>query len=221
MHDHKIGQYLEKLRLSCGYSLRKAALLSGLSHGYIRDVELGVNRKSPKGSEIIPTPQTLSKFADAYNADFNELMRIAGHIQSARSEKNSFKLVEINLYSVLYIRVDDGNLVSYHLPEQILIEEKSLHEYMILEEKLENRHFFRVHSGVYANLAQIRAFDEKNSRIYFDENMEGKYVDITWMRASKYRTAIKRAIIKNADKSIEIKLAPVAPQVMVVRNIVE
>jgi transcriptional regulator with XRE-family HTH domain len=215
--EQNIGSHLEALRLSCGYSLREASKKSGLSHGYIRDVELGVNRKS--GSQIIPMPQTLRKFGYAYGANFNDLMRIAGHIGTEETEEKTYDLVELNLFSVLYVQVDEYNHVNYHLLDRVYTEEKSLHEYMILEEQLESNHFLRTHIGIYANLNQIRAFDEKNSRIFFDERLAGKYVDIPWLRASKFRSDINRAIEKNNNMDMEIKLQPKNKLSMIVRSI--
>lgn len=59
-------------------TLREAAEKSGLSHTYIRDLELGVNRKTK--TPINPSPETLKRLASAYNYDYNELMKKAGYI---------------------------------------------------------------------------------------------------------------------------------------------
>jgi transcriptional regulator with XRE-family HTH domain len=217
--NENIGLHLKKLRVSCGYSLREAAKISRLSHGYIRDVEIGANNKS--GNQIVPMPQTLRKFAHAYRADFNNLMRIAGHFEVLDTEKIPYHLIEVDINSVLFVQVNCENRVNYHLVNDVYIEEKSLHEFMILEQKLEINHFLRVHSGIYVNLNQIYAFDEKNGRIYFDEKMSSKYVDITWNRTSKFRSTIKQAISRNTNTTLEIKLSPKQQIFMVVRNISE
>ncbi|WP_169091023.1 helix-turn-helix domain-containing protein [Paenibacillus sp. PL91] len=203
---NQIGSHLEKLRISCGYSLRKAAQLSGLSHGYIRDVELGTNRKN--GSVIIPMPQTLRKFAEAYDGSYDELMVLAGHTVSNERVLPSFTFVELDLKSVLYVQVDYNNMINYHLPENVLSEVKSLHDYMLLEQKLEQNNFLRVQSGNFANLKLIKFFDEKYGRIYFSSDGKGKYVEITWTRASKYRNSIKSAILKNNKIDIALILCP-------------
>lgn len=216
--EQNIGTHLEALRLSCGFSLREAARRSGLSHGYIRDVELGVNRKN--GAQIVPMPQTLRKFADAYRADYNLLMRIAGHVHTPEVEESPFEFIELDLSSVLFIQVDEDNRVNYHLQSSVYIEEKSLTEYMMLEEKLEAASFLRVHSGIYANLGHVRALDEKTGRIYFDNRMAGKYVEISWIRVQKYHSTISRAIAKNNELNMEIKMGSASKQAMVIRNIV-
>lgn len=72
----EFGLFLENLRGKL--SLREAAEKSGLSHAYIRDLELGKNRKTK--APISPTPETLKRLADAYNYDYEELMIKAGYI---------------------------------------------------------------------------------------------------------------------------------------------
>ncbi len=73
-----LGQFLEQLRGKM--TLREAAAKSGLSHTYIRDIELGVNRKTK--APIKPSPETLKSLAKAYDYPFIDLMKKAGHLQS-------------------------------------------------------------------------------------------------------------------------------------------
>lgn len=79
---NELGEFLEKLRGKM--SLRKAAEKSGLSHTYIRDLELGVNRvtKTP----IRPTPETLDRLSTAYNYPYEELMKIAGYTKTINDQ---------------------------------------------------------------------------------------------------------------------------------------
>lgn len=200
MNDN-LGSHLKKLRLSCNYSLRKAAQLSGLSHGYIRDVELGGKRTN---GIIVPMPQTLRKFAEAYDTSFDELMLLAGHLDSEIEFKPSYTFIEIDLHTVLFVEVDNENKINYHLANETLSEEKSLHDYTLLEEKLEQHNFIRVHSGTFANLKHIRFFDEDNGRIYFSADGQGKYISITWMTASKYKNILKRAVARNNNNGMNI-----------------
>lgn len=74
---NELGEFLEKLRGK--RSLREVAEKSGLSHTYIRDLELGVNRVSK--TPIRPTPETISKLAEAYNYSYEELMAMAGYME--------------------------------------------------------------------------------------------------------------------------------------------
>lgn len=80
----ELGEFLLKLR--GGMSLRKAAEKSGLSHTYIRDLEVGFNRST--GTDIRPTPETLSKLAEAYDYPYENLMIIAGYMTSGVDIKN-------------------------------------------------------------------------------------------------------------------------------------
>lgn len=79
---NEFGVFLETLRGDM--SLRDAADASGLSHTYIRDLELGVNRVTK--TTIKPTPETLSKLARAYSFPYEELMFKAGYIQEEKIE---------------------------------------------------------------------------------------------------------------------------------------
>lgn len=193
--DISIGKYLEYLRLSCGYSLRHAAKKTKLSHGYIRDVELGNNRSS--GSEIIPMPQTLKKFADAYSASFDELMSIAGHVYTA--PKQEFEFIELDFSTVMYIEVDCNNNVIYHAENCNYIEYKSLHDYVLFEEQLEKNSFLRVQSGLYANLFKIKSYDSSTGRLYFSENTDGLFIKLNWVKAANLNKIILRAIKNNSD----------------------
>ena len=83
----ELSIFLEKLRGKT--SLRRAAELSGLSHAYIRDLELGINRSTK--TPIIPSPDTLKALAKAYNYSYANLLKIAGIIdwkKEAESEVN-------------------------------------------------------------------------------------------------------------------------------------
>lgn len=76
------GLFLEKLRGKT--SLREVANKSGLSHTYIRDLELGVNRKTK--APINPTPETLKRLSEAYNYPYEDLMIMAGYIEKAEED---------------------------------------------------------------------------------------------------------------------------------------
>lgn len=217
--EQNIGSHLEALRLSCGFSLREAAKRSGLSHGYIRDVELGVNRKN--GSQIVPMPQTLRKFAAAYCTDYNQLMRIAGHVLAPEIEECLYEFIELDLSLVLFIQVEEDNRVTYHLQSSVFTEVKSLTEYMQLEKKLESLAFIRVKSGLFANLSNIRAFDKTTTRIYFDESLTGKFLELSWSRAQKYCRAITQAVQMNSNLALEVRMEkPSKKPRMTIRNIV-
>lgn len=75
---NELGALLESVRIKKNLSLREAAELTGLGHSYIRDLELGINRKT--GKKVVPSIQSLRKIANAYDLDMYELLCKAGLI---------------------------------------------------------------------------------------------------------------------------------------------
>lgn len=75
---NELGSLLESVRIQKKLSLREAAELTGLGHSYIRDLELGINRKT--GKKVVPSIQSLRKIANAYDLDMYELLYKAGLI---------------------------------------------------------------------------------------------------------------------------------------------
>lgn len=91
--DHKeFGKFLEGLRGKI--PLRDVAKKSGLSHTYIRDLELGVNRKTK--APIQPSHDTLKRLSQAYDFDFEELLRLAGVLEAPVDEKSDATEQAIN-----------------------------------------------------------------------------------------------------------------------------
>lgn len=79
--ENELGQYLEKVRQNKQLALRDVAEISGLGHTYIRDLELGINRKT--GKNITPSSETIKKIAEAYDLDYYDLLDKAGIIDLA------------------------------------------------------------------------------------------------------------------------------------------
>ncbi|MGF7035344.1 transcriptional regulator with XRE-family HTH domain [Paenibacillus mucilaginosus] len=75
----EFGRHLEVLRGSM--SLREAARKSGLSHAYIRDLELSRNRST--NTPIVPSPETLKRLANAYGYSYIDLMIESGLISES------------------------------------------------------------------------------------------------------------------------------------------
>lgn len=71
-----IGEFLRQLRGKMTY--REASEKSGLSHSYIRYLEMG--KRPGTNTPINPTPETLKCLAKAYNYDYEELMEKAGYL---------------------------------------------------------------------------------------------------------------------------------------------
>lgn len=77
-----IGKQLEQARKSLGWSLRQAEQISGVSNGYISQIEHG---------EAEPSPDILQRLGKAYGIPFDVLMETAGYI-SKRSEPRQQKI---------------------------------------------------------------------------------------------------------------------------------
>lgn len=77
MERSELGLYLEELRGKM--SLREAAKRSGLSHTYIRDLEMGINRGTK--TAIKPSTESLKALADTYNKPLETLLEKAGYIE--------------------------------------------------------------------------------------------------------------------------------------------
>lgn len=87
MKNNELGALLESVRTERKLSLRDAASLTGLGHSYIRDLELGINRKT--GKKVVPSIKSLQKIATAYNLDIYELLNIAGLIDIDELKENT------------------------------------------------------------------------------------------------------------------------------------
>jgi HTH-type transcriptional regulator, competence development regulator len=109
-HDNELGKLLEELRGN--RSLREISQLTGLSHTYIRDIELG--RRRVTNTPIKPSAYTLKKFADVYNYSFVELMRLAGLEDELRDHFST----EHDLHKVLTSDSEDVVYKGVRLSEQ-------------------------------------------------------------------------------------------------------
>ncbi len=71
-------EFLKKKRNLLKLSLRNAADKIGISHSYLSNLEKGIDPRT--GSPIKPTPETLKLIADAYELDYDSLMKLAGYL---------------------------------------------------------------------------------------------------------------------------------------------
>lgn len=77
-----IGKQLEQARKSLSWSLRQAEQASGVSNGYISQIE---------HEEAEPSPDVLQRLAKAYGIPFEVLMESAGYIMK-RAEPSQHKV---------------------------------------------------------------------------------------------------------------------------------
>lgn len=81
---YELGELLKRLRGKL--SLREAADRSGLSYSYISSLEKGKHPRT--GAPINPTPDILRSLAKAYNYPYEELMKLAGHLDKGSKEES-------------------------------------------------------------------------------------------------------------------------------------
>ena len=80
----ELGLLLEKLRGK--RTLRDVSEKTGLSHTYIRDLELGIRRTT--GKPIRPSAHVLKKLADEYQYPLEDLMRAGGYEDILREDQS-------------------------------------------------------------------------------------------------------------------------------------
>lgn len=76
----EVGRQLEQTRTSRGWSLRQAEKASGVSNGYISQIERG---------EVEPSPDVLRRLGAAYGIPFEVLMAAAGYITKRAKPRES------------------------------------------------------------------------------------------------------------------------------------
>ncbi|WP_297967935.1 helix-turn-helix domain-containing protein [uncultured Anaerovibrio sp.] len=74
----KLAQILREKRAAMNLSLRSAAELIGISHTYLDKLEKGIDSRT--GVSNKPTPDTLKLISEAYNLDYNDLLKMCRYI---------------------------------------------------------------------------------------------------------------------------------------------
>lgn len=87
--ENTFGKYLMKVRQSKKMSIRKLAMKSGVSAGYLSNVETGKNNT--------PTPNVIKKIAESLNITYEEMMIQAGYMREQKDAvyELSSKLLEV------------------------------------------------------------------------------------------------------------------------------
>ncbi|TVY06690.1 helix-turn-helix domain-containing protein [Paenibacillus cremeus] len=195
------GKFLENLRGVM--SLREAARKSGLSHAYIRDLELERNRST--NDRITPSPDTLQKLSAAYGYPYTELMIKAGHLVSGDLHNAPTKQsANVDLPSVHYIELGAKEITYYTHKIKICQSIESLIDFSSFLDQLEEHEFKKMDMDLYVNFNHIRKYDERKGLIYFDEEGAGSSVTISAIRQRKYHDLILRKVANNTGKSLEI-----------------
>jgi SOS regulatory protein LexA len=91
-------EYLKSIREEKGFSVRRLAEISGISHTYLSQVETG--------KRGVPSPDILRKLYKPLDIEYNELMKRAGHITTDLSPETK-KLMQMNELSELIDKAKD------------------------------------------------------------------------------------------------------------------
>lgn len=107
-----VGDHLKEARQSLGWSLRRAEVESGVSNGYISQVERG---------DVEPSPAVLLKLSNAYALEYDYLMEVAGYI--TRREETASPLTEripAHLFSTISQLNDDEWKIAQDLMKNLI-----------------------------------------------------------------------------------------------------
>ncbi|MFC0212342.1 helix-turn-helix domain-containing protein [Paenibacillus chartarius] len=191
------GKFLEGLRGRM--SLREAAQKSGLSHAYIRDLELEKNRST--NDKIKPSPETLKKLSEAYNYSYTELMRRAGYLRESLSDRH--QVVDIDLHHILYIEVSAKEITYYAHDVKVIKSIESLVDFTEFLENLERHGFKKLDNDLFVNLHQVRKYNDRDGKLYFTPDGQGSSVTISALRQKRFHDLILRSVARNNNTSLE------------------
>ncbi|MGG1556120.1 helix-turn-helix domain-containing protein [Paenibacillus ferrarius] len=177
--NNQFGKFLESLRGKA--SLRKAALKSGLSHAYIRDLELGRNRST--NDSIKPSPETLRKLAAAYQFPYTDLLKRAGYLEDAVPVR---ALLDTPLDEVWYVEfgVQSVRFVSPEGKKEEYVD--SLIALTNFIEALTERQFVKVDAHLFVNLHKIKKYAPIEGKLYFDLYKDEPYLLVAAIAQRKH-----------------------------------
>lgn len=113
MDDNRFGDYIRKMRREQNITLTELAQETGLSQGYLSQIE--------RGDRPIPSIEILTKLKDSLDADAIEFMNKAGFIPHVESlgEAFGFKKVRSKNFTDLYTLLDRTDLDLYYKTNKI------------------------------------------------------------------------------------------------------
>lgn len=190
------GKFLETLRGKL--SLRKVASKSGLSHAYIRDLELGRNRTT--NDVIKPSPDTLRKLSQAYQYPYTDLLIKAGYLEEDSSSQTSF---QIRLDNVWYVEFGIKS-IQYVSPDGIMEENvESLVAFTSFIEALTDHHFVKLDMHLFVNLNKIKKYAPLEGKLYFNDYEEGPSVTIAALPQKKFHQTLLEYEARNTGFVVE------------------
>lgn len=193
------GKFLESLRGKM--SLREAASKSGLSHAYIRDLELERNRST--NEKIKPSPVTLKKLSDAYKFSYTELMEKAGYLEKENPDGQN-KPVPLPLSDILFIEISPSEMYYHTRLGKRKFPMYSLLDFSHFLDELEEQGFKKMDADLFVNLSHVKQYNVSEGKLYFDPLGVSVCVTIAAFRQKKYHDLIIRSIAKNKGQDLEI-----------------
>ncbi|MEC0230201.1 helix-turn-helix domain-containing protein [Paenibacillus alba] len=194
------GKFLESLRGKM--SLREAAHKSGLSHAYIRDLELERNRST--NEKINPSPVTLKKLSDAYNISYTDLMAKAGYLENEQElMAEQAEQEQVAMSDAMYIEVTSKEIIFHTRLGQINRSVNSLLDFSLFLDQLDEQGFKKMDTDLFVNLNYVQKYVEREGKLYFDPLGIGKYVVIAAIRQKKYHDLLIRSVAANTGKALE------------------
>ncbi|KRE69967.1 helix-turn-helix domain-containing protein [Paenibacillus sp. Soil750] len=192
------GKFLESLRGKM--SLREAANKSGLSHAYIRDLELERNRST--NEKIKPSPVTLKKLSDAYKFSYTDLMEKAGYLEKGISDSQSAPLT-LPLEDILFIEIGSTEMTYHTRIGNRTIPMQSLLDFSHFLDQLEDQGFKKMDTDLFVNLSHVKKYDAQAGKLYFDPLGVSLSVTIAALRQKKYHDLILRSVAYHAGNDLE------------------
>jgi DNA-binding LytR/AlgR family response regulator len=114
------------------------------------------------------------------------------------------ELVELDLKEVLYINIEDRNIV-YHTMEGKYYQISKLSE---LDEHLFELGFDLLDKTNLVNMNKVKHFDSKFGKIFFEEtpSRTSKYASVAAIQQKLRKHQITRAIARNTDSIVEYSM---------------
>ncbi|OAS17253.1 helix-turn-helix domain-containing protein [Paenibacillus oryzisoli] len=194
--SNNFGKFLETLRGKA--SLRKAANKSGLSHAYIRDLELGRNRTT--NDVIKPSPETLRKLAQAYQYPYTDLLKKAGYLEETSTWS---KPGQADLDTIWYVEFGIQSIIYYS--EEGMREEQveSLVAFTHFIETLTEHHFVKMDMHLFVNLNKIKKYASAEGKLYFDTYENAPFIIAAAIPQKKYHQTILDYVAFNNGHALE------------------
>ncbi|WP_158289309.1 LytTR family transcriptional regulator DNA-binding domain-containing protein [Paenibacillus flagellatus] len=116
------------------------------------------------------------------------------------------ELVLLDLNDVLYINIEKRNIV-YHTLDEKYYHMSTLSE---LYDHFFDNGFDLLDKTNLVNLNKIKKLDNKQGKVYFEENPTGdsKYATVAFIKQKLFQNVISRAIANNTNTSLEYTAKP-------------